>query len=93
MFTTHIVTSQDGVKFSVQFESANAASAEVTKIIEENFAKRRTATELDKTGAEYGYHRIATQEPVMKLFLQTSALTAALFLAILAPIVLMGYGN
>ena len=94
MFTTHIVTSRDGVKFSIQFESASAACAEVTKTIEENFASRRSAAELDKIGTEYGYHRIPLQElPPMKLFAQTSAFAALIFLALFAPIVLMGYGN
>lgn len=55
MLTSHIVTSKDGIRFSVQFESRTQASANIAKTVEENWASRRTAAQLAAHG---DYHRV-----------------------------------
>lgn len=50
MLTTHIVTSADGIRFSVQFESRTETQAAFAKVAEERFARTKTATELISLG-------------------------------------------
>lgn len=59
MLTSHIVTSSDGVKFSVQFESRTEAAANIAKNVETNWASRRTAAQLTAHG---DFHRVDTRQ-------------------------------
>jgi hypothetical protein len=50
VITTTTVTSRDGVKFSISFESANEATAKRAAECERNFAATRYAHQLDSFG-------------------------------------------
>jgi hypothetical protein len=50
MITTTTVTSRDGVKFSISFESANETTAKRAAECERNFAATRYAHQLDSFG-------------------------------------------
>lgn len=53
MICTTQVTSEDGVKFTVQFHAKNEAQASIVEGIERAFAKRTTAYLLDLLAPEY----------------------------------------
>lgn len=55
MITTTLVTSKDGVGFSVSFYSKNEAQARAAEVAEANFARTRLACQLDSFG---DYHRV-----------------------------------
>jgi hypothetical protein len=56
MITTTLVTSKDGVGFSVSFYSRNEAQARLAEIAEARFARTRLAVELESFG---DYHRVS----------------------------------
>ena len=55
MITTTLVTSKDGVGFSVSFYSKNEAQARAAEIAEARFAATKLACQLDSFG---DYHRV-----------------------------------
>jgi hypothetical protein len=55
MITTIIVTSKDGVPFSVSFEARPQAAARMAEVAEARFAATRTAAQLESFG---DYHRV-----------------------------------